>query len=503
MCIVCNIKSLMICFYLTFVIVECIISAAMKAKNSFQINPYLLLIVSFIGITLIGSFLLCMPFAFKDNPNNEWCHVGNYLDALFTSLAAMSLTGVTTYPNGMAATLSFGGEMVVLVLMQIGGLGIVTILTFILTLFRDKIQFKNRLFISQAVAFNNFGEIVYYVRRLIIITIVCELLGFGLGIPLFAKIFPGDVPHILYYSLFHSVSAFNNVGFDLFNEADSLVGGLGTMITTDNWLYYYFTIYVSVLSLLGGISFLAIIDMVLSHKPPRRWSSFTKIVLTMSGALIVFFALMLWFSDGFRSNNPINLYQCFIHTINCRTAGFSVYPLDDLSLPGRMITCLIMFIGGSPLSTAGGIKVTTVFVIIMSIVSYFRGKSTSLFKRRYSDTLIAKSMTIVFIVVFILVLSFVGLVFFGTKEVAGYEMSENVKDNLNEYYLFEVFSCFGNVGFFTTLEPCLSTGSLIILCFLMLFGHLGPMTFIQLLQNHLDKNAVMHYSFVEEDILIG
>ena len=101
------------------------------------------------------------------------------------------------------------------------------------------------------------------------------------------------------------------------------------------------------------------------------------------------------------------------------------------------------------------------------------------------------------------IISYVGLVICGTKEVSGYEMSENVKANINEYYLFEVFSCFGNVGFFTTLEPCLSTGSLIILCLLMLLGHLGPMTFFQLIQNHLDKNTIMHYSFVEEELLIG
>ena len=471
--------------------------------KKFKLNPYLLLIVSFIAIVLLGSLLLSMPFAFKDNPNNQWCHVGNYLDAFFTSLSSMSLTGVVTYPKGLAATLSFGGQLVVLFLMQIGGLGIVTILTFVLTLFRNRIQFKNRLLISQAIAFNNFGEIVQYVRRLIIITIACELIGFGLGIPVFAKVFPNDIPHILYYSLFHSVSAFNNVGFDIFNEADSLVGGLGTMISSNNWLYYYFTTYLALLSLSGGISFLAIIDMVLSHKPPRRWSAYTKIVLMMSFGLIVFFAMGLFFTDGLKPNNPISLYQCFIHTINCRTAGFSLYPLEELSLPGRMMSCVVMFIGGSPLSTAGGIKVTTVFVIIMSIISYFRGKSTSLFKRRYSDTLIIKSMSMVFIVLFLLIVAFVGLVVCGTKEVPGYEMNENVKANINEYYLFEVFSCFGNVGFFTTLEPCLSTGSLIILCFLMLLGHLGPMTFFQLIQNHLDKNVIMHYSFVEEELLIG
>lgn len=472
-------------------------------RKNFKLNPYLLLIVSFLTITLVGSFLLCMPFAFRNNPNNEWCHVGNYMDALFTSLASMSLTGVCTYPGGLADTLSFAGQMIVLVLMQIGGLGIVTILTFIFTLFRRRMPFKNRLLVSQAIAFNNFGEIIYFVRRLIIITIVCELLGFGLGIPVFLQIYPDSIGHVLYYSLFHSISAFNNVGFDLFSGTDSLINDIGEVITKSDWLYYYFTIYISVLSLLGGISFLVIIDIVLSKKPPRRWSSFTKIVLSMSGALIVFFGFALFLTDGFREGHPMNLYQCFIHTINCRTAGFRVYPLEQLSLPGRIINCIVMFVGGSPLSTAGGIKVTTVFVIIMSIISYFRGKPTSLFKRRYSDELIAKSMSLVFIVFFVLILSYLGLSLFGVQEVEGYKMSQNVKDNLVEYYLFEVFSCFGNVGFFTTLEPCLTVGSKIILCLLMLFGHLGPMTFFQLLQNHLDKNANVHYSFVEEDFLIG
>ena len=472
-------------------------------RKNFKLNPYLLLIVSFLTITLVGSFLLCMPFAFRNNPNNEWCHVGNYMDALFTSLASMSLTGVCTYPGGLADTLSFAGQMIVLVLMQIGGLGIVTILTFIFTLFRRRMPFKNRLLVSQAIAFNNFGEIIYFVRRLIIITIVCELLGFGLGIPVFLQIYPDSIGHALYYSLFHSISAFNNVGFDLFSGTDSLINDIGEVITKSDWLYYYFTIYISVLSLLGGVSFLVIIDIVLGKKPPRRWSSFTKIVLSMSGVLIVFFGFALFLTDGFREGHPMNLYQCFIHTINCRTAGFRVYPLEQLSLPGRIISCIVMFVGGSPLSTAGGIKVTTVFVIIMSIISYFRGKPTSLFKRRYSDELIAKSMSLVFIVFFVLILSYLGLSLFGVQEVEGYKMSQNVKDNLVEYYLFEVFSCFGNVGFFTTLEPCLTVGSKIILCLLMLFGHLGPMTFFQLFQNHLDKNANVHYSFVEEDFLIG
>ena len=476
-------------------------------KKKFQLNPYLLLILSFLAIVVLGSVLLSAPFSFANNPKNEWCHVGSYLDAFFTSLAAMSLTGVTTYPAGLVNTLSYAGQIIVLVLMQVGGLGILTILTFLFSIFRGKMQFKDRLMISQAISFTNFSEITRYVRRMIIISLICEVIGIGLGIPLFLHTFPGNFPKALYYSVFHSVSAFNNVGFDLFDGTNSLIGGLdivGTAdIAIDNWLYYYFTIYVSVLSLLGGISFLVIIDIFIGRKSPRLWSSFTKIILLMTAGLILIFSFGLFLTDGLKDNQPINYYQALMQTINCRTAGFSFYPTEQISMPGRMICCLMMFIGGSPLSTAGGIKVTTIFIIVLSIVSYFRGKPVAVFKRRYSLDLVAKSMSLVFVVAIILLISFIGLSIFGIREVEGYEMSDNVKDNLVSYYLFEVFSCFGNVGFFTGLEPCLSVGSRIILCLLMLLGHLGPMTFFQLLQNHLDKNANVHYSFVEEDFLIG
>ena len=270
--------TIVICKYLTFHISECIITAS-KMSKKFKLNPYLLLIVSFLAVALVGSFLLSMPFAFRDNPNHEWCHVGSYVDAFFTSLAAMTLTGVTTYPAGLSNTLSIAGQIIVLVLVQIGGLGIVTILTFLFSIFRRRLQFKDRLMISQAISFNNFGEIARYVRRLIAIAAVCETAGILLGLPLFLQVFPDNPAKGIYYSVFYSVSAFNNAGFDLFNGTSSMIGGLdavgGTFISTGSFLYYYSTIYLAVLSLLGGISFLVIIEIILEHKPPRRWSAFT------------------------------------------------------------------------------------------------------------------------------------------------------------------------------------------------------------------------------------
>ena len=504
-------KSLVICLYLTFIITECIISATRKRramiKKSKVLNPYLLLIISFMIMVLIGSFLLSMPFVFKNNPKNEWCHVGTYLDAFFTSLSAMTLTGLTTYAEGLGDTLSLAGHIIVIVLVQIGGLGIVTILTFLFSIFRRKLQFKDRLMISQAIAFTNFSEIVTFVRRLMIITIVTEALGFALGLPVFLTLFPNDLPNVFGYSLFYSISSFNNAGFDLFSSTNSLIDGLytfnGAAILTNNWLYYYFVIYNGILSILGGISFLVIIDMVFEHKGPRRWTSFTKIVLTMTGGLILAMSLLLFLTDGLKKDHPMNFFQVVFQIINCRTAGYSVYPQSEISLPGRMICAIMMFIGGAPLSTAGGIKVTTVFIIMISIFSYFRGKRLPAFKRNFSDTIIAKSMSLVFIVVSIVLVAFVAIDLFGVVELEGHPMDESLKGELVSLYFFSAFSFFGNVGFYTGIEPYLSIGAKIVLCFLMLLGHLGPMAFFQLFQNNLDKKANVHYSFVEEDFLIG
>ena len=171
-----------------------------KSKSNF--NPYLLLILAFLGLVLIGSFILSMPFAFKDNPNNEWCHVGSYIDAFFTAISALTLTGVTTYPEGLANTLSVAGQIIVLVLVQTGGLGIVTILTFLFSIFKGRLQFKDRLMISQAISFNNFGEIARYVRRLIAIAGVCEIIGIALGVPFFLQVFPDNPAKGIYYSIF-------------------------------------------------------------------------------------------------------------------------------------------------------------------------------------------------------------------------------------------------------------------------------------------------------------
>ncbi len=164
-----------------------------------------------------------------------------------------------------------------------------------------------------------------------------------------------------------------------------------------------------------------------------------------------------------------------------------------------------MAIGGSPLSTAGGIKTTTIFIVILAMVCYFRGKPVSAYKRKYSNNMILKAMSLLIIMLCIITISFICLTYFGLAE--GFEFGKGPLTNLTsppmEAYFYEVFSCFGTVGFFVGIEPYLSIGSKIVLCILMFIGRLGPMTFFEIFQANMNKQSSTHYTFVEEDFLIG
>ena len=262
---------------------------------------------------------------------------------------------------------------------------------------------------------------------------------------------------------------------------DTIVGtGDGSLIVP---AIIVFAVIAACYSLYGGLSAVA-------------WTDVLQVVLLVVGGIITTIVALHYVSpDG-------TIMQGVNHVADVASDRFDLILSKDnpeyQNLPGIM-----MLIGGSPLSTAGGIKVTTIFIIMTSIISYFSGKRLAPFKRVFSDTIISKSMTTVFLVVTIIMVAFVAIGFFGIVEIEGHTINPKLEEDLYGMYLFSVFSFFGNVGFYTGLEPFFSVGAKIVLCFLMLLGHLGPMTFFQLFQNNLDKKASVHYSFVEEDFLIG
>lgn len=455
-----------------------------KTKTK-QISPYLLVILSFIGVILLGSFLLTLPFAHK---NGNW---GNYMDALFHATSATCVTGLSTYSLGIGGELTFFGQIVMLIMIQIGGLGFITILTFFVSLIQKKIQFKDRYMLAQAVNSTSIADVTKFVRRVILIVATAEILGFALGLPVFLNVPGYSVPKAIWASVFTSISAFNNAGFDIFGGT-SLIQGMGTIVDTmPRWAYYYMQGYIMILIVMGGLSFLTIIELTFQRKKAKQLSSFTRITLLMTGSLIVFGFGILMLTDGISGN--ITPYQALFQSVTTRTAGFASFDQSTLSPAGKTVSCVLMFIGGSPISTAGGIKTTTIFVLILCFVRFLQGRKISAFKREFTNSSIIKTMTLVFLSVVVLLVGYIC--------IASFERGNDAATT--DAVLYETFSAFGTVGLSESLTTTLSIGSKIVICLLMFFGRLGPITLFQIFQTNIDNEKNTHYREIPTDVIIG
>lgn len=466
-----------------------------------QISPYLLVILSFIVVILVGSFLLVMPFS---QASGQWAfnYVSEdgsvkitYLDCLFTAVSATCVTGLCTFSQGIGNALTLYGQLIVMILIQIGGLGFITVLTFVVTLFRSKLQFKNRFFLSQALNATNFADVVLFVRRIIIISSIFELIGFLFGLPVAFILYPDDILHGLWTSLFTSVSAFNNAGFDIFGNTSLIAQAgtlMGTLKETHLWAYYYYLSYIMVLIVMGGISFLVIIELASGkRRSTKQLTPFTKIVLATTGFLLITGSVAFFLSDGIEPTNRISVFDAIFQSVTCRTAGFCTFDQANLSSAGKTISCILMFIGGSPLSTAGGIKTTTVFIVFVAMFCHLRGKSVTAFKRAYSPNTVLKGMTL-------LVMAFISVV---ASIIAIASFERNNPAATTDIIIFEAFSAFGTVGLSANLTALLSNGSKITICIMMFLGRLGPMTFFQVFNSRDQESG--HYQYVEADFLVG
>jgi len=462
-----------------------------KQKEAKTASPYLLVLLSFAAVILLGTALLSLPFAHR---NGQW---GNFLDSIFIATSSTCVTGLCTYANGIGEELTSFGQAVVLVMIQIGGLGFITIFAFIISIFTKKLKFRDRLFLSQAVNSNTISQVGQFVRRVIFIVLTIELLGFCLGLPVFLSpefqsISGMSIPKALWINFFTSVSAFNNAGFDLFGST-SLIRNIGNVYidALPTWMYYYMLSYIAALIVIGGISFMVIIEVIILHRRPRQWSAFTKIVLLTTFILLAAGTITFMLTEVI--DGRINPFEAFFQSVTTRTAGFASFDQDKLSKGGKMMSCLLMFIGGSPIGTAGGIKTTTIFMIALSFIKFIQGKNIIAFNRQYSRLSIIKAMSLVFLAILIVLVSY--------SLVSVFEKGNEQASVENLY--FEVFSAFGTVGLSANLTTTLSIGSKIVLCFLMFFGRLGPITIFQVFQQNMDKEESKHFKIIETDVIIG
>lgn len=456
-------------------------------KNSKRLNPYLLVILSFVIIILAGAFLLMMPFSRQAN------NYGSFIDSLFLATSATCVTGLNSFKQGINNELTFPGQVILLLLIQVGGLGFITIFTFVLTLFSGKLQFKDRLFISLMVNSDDTAQVVGFVRKVILISFSFEVIGFLLGLPVFLQ-FSDDVPSGLWNSLFTSISAYNNAGFDLFGSSSLIRGNGGFIDALPSWAYYYLCSYIMFLIIMGGISFLVVMD-IFAKKNLKRLRVFTKISLLMTVVLISTGFIIFWIGQSFSSP-----FDALFQSVTCRTAGFATVDQDKMSILNKVFSCFLMFFGGNPLGTAGGVKTTTLYIIILAMICYLTGRKVTSFHRRYSNEVIVKAMSLVILGVSVVMISFVGIFAFESSLDVD---TLGLKSTKASALIYEVFSAFGTVGVSAGVTPYLSVGSKIVIIILMFIGRLGPITFLQLTGREMKFDDSSKYRYVEEDFLIG
>ena len=423
----------------------------MKIKNPFKrqsTSAFQTIIVSFLCIILVGTLLLLLPFSTKEG------NITTFSDALFTSVSATCVTGLTVKDTATHWTVF--GQAVILLLVQIGGMGVITISVGLVGLTGKKIGLRERSTIQESISAPQLGGIVKFIGFIIKTTIVIELIGTLLFLPVFCKEF-GAVG--IWYAFFHSISAFCSSGFDLMGVR----GEFSSLMTfADN---IYMNIIFMTLVSVGGMGFLTWED-IREHKLRfKKYSLQSKVILIASAVLIVVPALYFFIFEYTDVSIGKRILYSLFHSVSARTAGFSTTDFTAMSDSGKVVTIAMMLVGGSPGSTAGGMKVTTVTVLILAAFAVFgRKNDVKCLDRRLPEDVVRSSGAIFFIYMALFITS-----------AAIISRIENLPILT---CLFETGSATGTAGLTLGLTPLLSTTSRIIIIFLMFFGRLGGLTMI-------------------------
>ncbi len=424
------------------------------------LTPGRLITLGFFGVILLGSIILLLPIS--ANPGVTIRPV----DALFTSTSAVCVTGLISIDT--ADHFSVFGRFVVAFLIQIGGLGITSIGVAFILLAHRKIGLKERVLVREALNLNTLQGVVRLVKSVMLVTLCFE----GAGMILSYIVFSKDYPPLsaLGISAFHSVAAFNNSGFDI-------LGGYRNLIPyRDNVLLNLTTCG---LIIFGGLGFYVIREIVLKRSW-RNLSMNTKIVLTMTASLLAIGTIMLKLTDD------VTWLGAFFQSTSARTAGFSTYSLGEFTAAGQFVLIILMFIGASPGSTGGGIKTTTAFTLLKSLIAFSTNRDCTAFRRKIPNESIIKAFTVTTMAV--IVVGFMTLV-----------ICINEPKLTFMQVLFEVVSGFGTVGLSTGITPHLTSLSKILLCLTMFIGRVGPLTIACIWVYKASSNL----SYPEERVTIG
>ncbi|NMD70899.1 Ktr system potassium transporter B [Bacillus sp. DNRA2] len=438
-----------------------------------RFNPAQTLSIGFLCLIGLGTLLLMLPFATKDR------HHLDFVDALFEATTAVCVTGLVVVDTETTFTLF--GQIVMLGLIQVGGLGFMTFGILIALFLGKNIGFKNRLMIQESLNQLSLEGMVRLVKFVLGFTFIIE----GIGAIILAICWANDfgIGKAIYLGVFHSISAFNNAGIDIMGDFRSM-----TEYSDDVTIL----MTLSSLIIIGGIGYTVILDLI-RKKSLTHLTLHSKLVLMMTTILVVVgtgaIFLLEYSNPGTLGSLSLSekLLNAFFHGVVPRTAGFNSLNMGELTLSSQFVTMLLMFIGGGSGGTAGGIKVTTFFVIILAVWSLIRGREdVNILEKRIPKEIVFRAFSItlystavIFLTLFILTIT--------------------EKAPLN-VLLFEVISAFATVGMSMGLTPELSIIGKLIITILMFIGRVGPLTVAFALAK---VNQKPPYKYVEEKIIIG
>ena len=410
-------------------------------------------LIGFLAIILAGSVLLCLPISSADGK------VVSYVDALFTATTATCVTGLVTVPT--VSTWSIFGQVIILLLIQIGGLGVITIAASIMMMLGKRIGIGNRILIQDSFNLNSLSGIVKFIKKVIIGTLIIE----GIGALLYMTVFVPDFGiKGIWISVFNSVSAFCNAGIDIISENSLCDYALNPVINLTT----------SFLIISGGIGFVVWWDVIEIIKNKKRrhlrfLSLHSKIAISATAVLIVVGTILFFI---FEYNNPLTMQSysliekveaSFFQSVTTRTAGFATIPQENFTNASSIVSLLLMFIGGSPVGTAGGIKTVTFVILLATAASVIKNKRTiDVFNRQISEKSIKKAIAVFATSFSVMTLSTILL------------SAASNADFLD--VLYETVSATATVGLTRNFTASLNTVGKIIIIATMYFGRVGPIS---------------------------
>lgn len=457
----------------------------LRKIKKIHLQPTQILILGFLGLIFVGGVLLNLPIASRNNES-----IG-FLDAIFTATSAVCVTGLVVRTTVEQWTLF--GKAVILILIQIGGLGFMTIASTFFMLIGKKIGLRERMVIQEALNQSALSGMVRLTRNIIFGTLLIEGVG---AILLSIRFVPAYGVYGIFMGVFHSVSAFCNAGFDI-------IGNSSLMPYVHDW---HVNIVIMLLIILGGLGFTVWVDVVKITKEKiakkldfKHWflklTLHTKLVLVINlilfgGAFILFFL--------FEMNNPLTMGEftfgekilaSLFQGVTPRTAGFNTIDLAAMTDASKFLTILLMFVGGSPAGTAGGVKTVTIAVLMFAVLSVIKGKEdTEAFHKRIPRDIVKRALSVVSISIFVIITLTIILTIVETQDFMD--------------ILFEAVSGFATVGLTLGITSQLSVIGKILLCITMFIGRLGPMTmaFAMAIRSDKGKTGIKQ---PEEKVMVG